>query len=159
MKFEHTSTYQASTDEVYAMLTDPAFREKVCSYVKAPDFNVEVTAGTPLVVEVTQEQPVRNVPAFATKVVGDSVVIRQVETWVNATEAELDLTIPGKPGQLQGSINLIESNGVTRYAIDGELKVRVPLIGGKLESVVEELLKAFLVAEAEVGAAWLAGDR
>lgn len=159
MKFEHTSTYQAPSIEVYAMLTDPAFREKVCSYVKAPDFTVEVTVGPPLVVEVTQEQPVRNVPAFATKVVGDAVVIRQIETWVGTTEAELDLTIPGKPGQLSGSINLIESDGVTRYAIDGELKVKIPLIGGKLESVIEGLLKAFLVAEAEVGTAWLAGDR
>lgn len=45
MKSEHTSTYQAPSIEVYAMLTDPAFREKVCSYVKAPDFTVEVTVG------------------------------------------------------------------------------------------------------------------
>ena len=35
----------------------------------------------------------------------------------------------------------------------------VPLVGGKLESLIEGLLKLFLSAEGTVGQTWLAGER
>jgi hypothetical protein len=40
-----------------------------------------------------------------------------------------------------------------------EVKVKVPLIGGKLESLMADLVTQGMDKEQEAGAAWLAGDR
>lgn len=159
MRFSHQNSYSAPAAEVYAMLTDQAFREQVCSAIKSTRHSVEVTAGPPVVVVVDQDQAVRNVPSYAAKVVGTSVRILQTETWTDQSHADVHLTIPGKPGDLRATLSLVEDSGVTTATTEGDLKVSIPLIGSKLESVVAGLVTSFLAAEAEVGAAWLTGDR
>ncbi|MFT4009490.1 MAG: DUF2505 domain-containing protein [Nocardioidaceae bacterium] len=157
MRFHHESTYSAPVGEVFAMLTDQSFREQVCGQVKSSSHAVDVAAGPPVVVTVDQDQPVRNVPPYAAKLVGEIVRIHQIETWADQARATLDLTIPGKPGQLTATRTLTEHDGVTTDSIDGELKVNIPLVGGKLEQVIGGLLTGFLAAESEVGATWLSG--
>lgn len=156
MRFQHTSSYDAAPDEVYPMLLDPMFREKVCVRIKSVDHSVSVSGQT---VSISQTQRVRKVPAFAAKLVGETITINQVETWTSPTTADLELTIPGKPGHLRGRIALTPSGEGTTYSVDGDLKVSIPLVGGKLEGLIEELLKLFLKREHETGQAWLAGER
>ena len=155
MRFQHTAAYDAPPAEVQAMLTDPAFREKVCVAVKSVDYSVDVEGST---VTVHHTQRVRKVPAFAAKLVGETIQIHQVEQW-STGEAKLELTIPGKPGHLLGTILLTPNGAGTTYRVDGELKVSIPLVGGKLEGLIEKLLKMFLTREGEVGQKWLAGER
>jgi Protein of unknown function (DUF2505) len=160
MKFEHVNAYDAPSADVYTMLTDQAFREKVCAVVKSQDYTVKVdSSGEQVTVDVDQTQRVRKVPSFAAKLVGETVQIRQVERWTTPTAANLELTIPGKPGQLRGAIALQESGGRTTHSIRGDLKVSIPLVGGKLEGLIAGLLNMFMDAEQKVGTAWLDGDR
>jgi len=160
MRFSHTSTYDAPPDEVYAMLTDPKFREKVCTFVKSPTHSVSAAASGEVVsVTIDQTQSVRKVPAFAAKLVGETIRIVQVERWTTPAAADLELTIPGKPGHLRGLIALDPSATGTIQTVTGELKVSIPLVGGKLEGLIEGLLKMFMRAEEKVGRAWLAGER
>jgi hypothetical protein len=155
MRFEHTSRYDAQPPDVREMLLDATFREKVCVAVKSVDYSVAVDGST---VVIQQSQRVRKIPAFAAKLVGETIEIHQVERWTSPTEAALELTIPGKPGHLRATVTLTESGGGTDYRADGELKVSIPLVGGKLESVIADLLTLFLTREHETGQAWLAGD-
>ena len=154
MRFQHSSRYDAPPADVYAMLLDPTFRERVCVAVKSVGYSVDVAGST---VTIHQTQRVRKIPSFAAKLVGEAIEIHQVERWTSPTTADLELTIPGKPGHLKATITLTPSGDSTEYRADGELKVSIPLVGGKLESVIADLLKLFLTREHETGQAWLAG--
>ena len=43
--------------------------------------------------------------------------------------------------------------------VELEIKVKVPLIGGKLEGLLEDQVRKGMDIEHEVGKAWLKGDR
>jgi len=163
MRFEHVNTYPATAAEVLEMLGDADFRERVCEYIHATEYSVEVTGtgtGTePTVVEVSQTQVARKIPSIAQKFVGDTVQIVQRETWTSVDAATFDMVIPGKPGQLRGTISLRERDGQCDEVFAGEVKVQVPLVGGKLESFVSDLLKKMLAAEGRVGVSWLEESR
>ena len=155
MRFEHVNSYDAPADAVYAMLVEREFRERVCEACKSPRWAVQVSDDATVVVD--QSQAVRNVPAFAAKLVGDTIDIHQVERWTSPTSADIELTIPGKPGQLRGTVTLETTDGGTRHVVAGDLKIGVPLVGGKLEGLIAGLLAKAMDKELEVGRAWLDG--
>lgn len=158
MRFTHRLTYDASPDEVAAMLADPAFREAVCEAMHASDHTVEVLgSGAGLTVVVDQTQPARGIPSYARKFVGEEIRIVQRESWADGSGGTLSLEIPGKPGTFDGTLTLAAQGAGTVESVDGEVKVKVPLVGGKLEGLVGDLFRAALEAEERVGRTWLAG--
>ena len=74
--------YDASLDDVSAMLDDPAFREQVLADQQVLRSSVDITGD---VVTVEQVQAAEGLPSFATKFVGDEITIIQRETWTSAT--------------------------------------------------------------------------
>lgn len=159
MRFEHVNSYSAAPDAVYAMLTDASFREEVCAYIRSTDYAVAVADEDGRVqVRVEQTQIPRKLPAIAAKVVGDSVQIVQTEDWSAPGQADFAMEIPGKPGHLRGSIRLTPTSTGTDQVFTGEVKVQVPLVGGKLEGLVADLLRKALAAEGRVGEKWLSGE-
>ncbi len=66
------------------------------------------------------------------------------------------MEIPGKPGDMRGTVALRESGGTTTETVDLTVKVGIPLVGGKLEGLIADLLLKALRAENTVGRAWLA---
>jgi hypothetical protein len=160
VKFSYDLTYDAAPDAVLEMLSDPAFRDRVCEAVHGTDRAISIQgSGAGMVATIDQTQPARGIPAFATRFVGDQIQIVQRERWGTATSASMELEIPGKPGSFAGTIALVDSGAGTTQTVSGEVKVKVPLIGGKLEGLVGDLLRSALKAENRVGRAWLAGDR
>lgn len=152
----HTLEYDAPLADVAAMLADPAFREEVCAYQRVirADVAIEVDGNTKTVV-VDQVQPAKGIPGFARKFVGDEINIVQREDWSSPEAADLHVTIPGKPGEMAGSITLEESGGTTTETVDVRIKVGIPLVGGKIEDLIAGLLRKALVAENKVGRDYL----
>ncbi len=160
MKFSHTMTYDAPPADVAAMLADPAFREKVCTAGDSVRHEVSIDgSGSGMKVVVDQTQPADGIPSFAKRFVGDEIQIVQRESWKNETKASLTVEIPGKPGDFKGDIALDADGDGTRETVAGEIKVKIPMVGGKLESLIGDLLRKALKSEERVGRAWLAGDR
>lgn len=160
MRFSYELRYDAPPADVYAMLSETSFREKVCAAGGATEHAVEITpAGEGMNVLVDQTQPADGIPSFATKFVGDRIHIVQRETWTSPDEADLDLAIPGKPGHVKGKVTLAPAGAGTLETVEGEVKVHIPLVGGKLESLIANLLKSALHSEQRVGKAWLEGSR
>ena len=158
MRFRHEQHYAATPAEVHAMLADESFRARVTDAQEARTSTVDITPdGDAVTVRLDQTRGSEGIPAFAQKIVGDSIRIVQVETWADASEAALDVTIPGKPGRLTGTISLAVDGSGTVKVVDGDLRVNVPLLGGKLERLVADLLGEALDQEGQVGKAWLAG--
>lgn len=159
MKFSHDLTYDASPAQVRAMLADPAFREQACEAMHASRREVSIQEdGTGMTVLVDQTQPARGLPGFAKSVVGDEMRIVQRESWTDEGAATLSIEIPGKPGRFDGSITLVGDGAGTRETVAGEVRVKLPLLGGKLEGLVGDVLRSALEAEQRVGRSWLAGQ-
>lgn len=159
MRFVHEMRYTATVDEVAAMLADPAFREEVCAHQQVLDSSVSVTGeGDTLTVVVEQVQEARGIPSYAQKFIGDRIAITQRETWRSATSADLDIVVPGKPARMTGTLTLLADGDETVETLAGELKVSVPLIGGRIEELMGDVVRLALDAEYAVGQRWLAGD-
>ena len=148
--------YDASPDEVYAMLTDPSFREEACRQMKVLRVSAGVEdSGDATIVTVDQVQPAQGLPSFATKLTGDEIRIIQEEAWVDGRYADVHVTIPGKPGEMEGTAVLEERDGGTVEKVDLEIRVRLPLVAGKIERLAADMLRKALRAENEAGRAYL----
>jgi hypothetical protein len=152
----HESTYDTSPAGARAMLTDKTFREEVCEFIRAIRHQVTVEpSGSATRVVIEQHMPARGNPSFAKKFVGDEIEIVQTEDWTSETHADVRVEIPGRPGHVTGTVDLREQDGSTVEVIDMTVKVHVPLVGGKIEGLIGDMLVKALTAEHKVGREYL----
>lgn len=160
MKFRNELTYDASPADVFEMLADPAFREATCAAQDVISVEVEIErSGNGFTLTVDQLQNTDDLPGFARTFAGSSTRAIQREVWADSTGGTLVIEAPGKPTEMKGTITLRDEGSGTREIVELEIKVKVPLIGGKLEKVMAEKIKAGMDAEHRTGIAWLNGDR
>jgi hypothetical protein len=158
MHFRHELSYAATPDEVFEMLADPAFREKVSAAqdVVSADVAIQRTAeGFNLTND--QVQRTAGLPSFAKKFTGETTRAIQVEEWPDRHGGSLRIDAPGKPSSIQGTIALLADGDGTTEVVELDIKVKVPLIGGKLEGLLADTIRKGIVIEEEVGRAWLSG--
>ena len=81
MRVKESFTYpDTDVESVYALITDPAFREDAVAAVGGQDIEVTIEpSGDGHTVTVIQTQPAK-VPDFIKKFVGESVMAKQTET-------------------------------------------------------------------------------
>ncbi len=152
----HDLTYDAPLESVAAMLGDPAFRERVCDAQHVLSHEVTVTpTGVGKHVRIDQLQNATGLPSFATRIVGDSIRIVQEEDWSTTSQADVTVVIPGKPGDMRGTARLAESGGVTTETVELSIRVSIPLVGGKVEGLVADMLLRALGTENRVGRDYL----
>ena len=157
-RLSYDLTYDAPLSDVAAMLADPEFRQAVCDHQRVLRSSVEIEPdGAGFRARIEQVRPAQSIPSFARKFVGDEIEIVQTELWGSADHGDITMEIPGKPGDISGTTRLRESGGTTTETVDLTVKVGIPLVGGKLEGLVGDLLLKALKAENVVGRAWLAG--
>jgi hypothetical protein len=160
MDFTETLSYDASPDEVFAMLCDKDFREEVCKRSHAIRYHINVVPEADSAKVLISRVMPADVPDFAKALVGPEIEILQTEQWQPPSSsgvriADLRMEIPGKPGQLVGTVTLRPEGAGTIEVIAGELKVKIPFFGGKLEAVIAKALQEGIRLEGKVGAGWL----
>src|SRR4051794_38051210 len=139
------------------MMIDPAFRERVCDALGA--IRKTVTTGPEgggVKVVIDMAQPTQGIPGFAKKFVGEEIQMVQTERWSDLENARVDVAIPGKPGQMTGTVTLREEGGTTTETVAMDIRVSIPLVGGKIESLIADLLRKALRVENSVGRDYLA---
>jgi hypothetical protein len=164
MELKHSTSYDATGEEIFAIVTDATFREQVCEQTKSLSYDVKVTqAGGDTVVRVERELPSDNLPDIARKFVGQTLTVVQTETWHPAKpdgsrDADVKGEIAGAPVTIKGTARIAAEAGQTVQAIQLDVKVAVPLIGKKIESLVVDAIRAGLVKEYELGHVWADGS-
>jgi hypothetical protein len=147
----------ATVDQVFAMLANREFREAVCEYQRVLRHAVTVDqVGETASVTIDQDHGTDRLPGFAKKVVGDRINIVQSEVWTGGAHGNITVTVPGKPGEMTGTATLVGENGGVTEKVDMAVKVNLPLIGGKVEGLIADMLLKALRAEHHVGRDWLA---
>jgi uncharacterized protein YndB with AHSA1/START domain len=160
MRLRHEITYDAPLADVFAMLSDPAFRQRSAEAMGVISADVSINAkGAGISVKIDQVQPTQGVPSFARKFAGETTRAVQTEEWDSPSGGTISIQTPGKPTSIDGTLSLTTSGSTTTEVLDVEVKVKVPLIGGKLESLMADLVAKGMDEEHAAGVAWLAGDK
>ena len=169
MRVTSTIRYDAGPDEVYSMLTDPAFQDRKLKGTGALAWEVEVLpagagAAAGATVRTSRALPTANIPDLFRSAVGTTLRLVQVETWGGpdpdgGRSGTVTVEVQGAPIRFSGTLRLSPAAGGTQELVDGELKARIPLVGGRVEKAAAPALEAAIQAEERSGRAWLAGQR
>jgi hypothetical protein len=152
----------ATPDQAFAMLVDPAFRTAVCEATNAigHDVGIEEGADGGASVRVDRTMPAE-VPDFVKKLVGETLDIRQTETWsppdaTGRRTADVLVDVLGQPARMTGTIVLESTEDGCREVMTGTVKVSIPFLGGKIEPEIAKAIVAAAKAEQRTGREWLA---
>ena len=161
-RIEHHSTSGWSVTQVHGALSDPEYlRDRLRELGGASTEIVEhEKTHDGVQFAVRQGVPVDELPSVVRQLVGANLVVDRTESWRRADErhctGEIAARVAGVPGSITGSMWLREvPGGGSELVVDGEVKVSLPLVGGKIEALAAEQLQGLLAAEAEFTSEWL----
>ncbi|MBK6764656.1 MAG: DUF2505 domain-containing protein [Micrococcales bacterium] len=161
-KISRVDKYQASADAVWAMLSDRAYVDS--KYQALGDISTDVqtfdTSDSAITLKVERIVPA-DLPDFAKKILGDTNKLVQTEHWTasgGSYVCDLHIDFPGKPLKVTGRLEVKPTGDASAdWVVNMDVKASVPLIGGKLEGVVEKETLASLDKEYAFNQEWLAG--
>ncbi len=108
---------------------------------------------------VSRELPA-GVPGFLERFLPKDGRVTQTDRWGPPTgdtrAGTWSVELPGAPARLGGTMRLEPSATGSRFVLDGEVSVKVPLVGGKAESYVAGMVEKLAAKEGQVLRAALA---
>ncbi|HWH30138.1 MAG TPA: DUF2505 domain-containing protein [Mycobacteriales bacterium] len=113
----------------------------------------EQTASGGTVLEVSRELPA-GVPGFLERFLPQDGRVTQTDSWEppsgDTRRGTWTVTMPGAPVTMGGTMRVEPGPRGSRYVVDGEVHVKVPVIGGKAEGFVAGMFDKLSAKEAEV---------
>jgi hypothetical protein len=146
--------YAGTLDQVTQMLADPEFREAVCDAQHALNRTVTST-GIPGTVDVSVVHPTDDVPSFAQRFVGGHVTVDRHEIWTDTTHADMTISAGFSAATMTGTRTLRETDKGVAETVVIEVSVKIPLIGGRVESLVCDLMTKAFDKEEKIAASYL----
>lgn len=154
--------YAADPKTVFSMLIDEEFLARKAVATGALSHEVSATSRDDggVTVRVQRILPAQ-LPDFVKRFVGETLDVVQTDDWGpdegdGARSGRFTVEIAGAPATMQGDLRL-EADGETGSveSFDGEVKVSIPFVGGKIEQVAADAVLAAVKKEGQVGRAWL----
>ncbi len=159
MHFELIQRYDADADAVDAAYADPGLYPALVGLPKLGGIEVVGHDGPPVVRMEVRFRFTGHLPPAVTAVVHPERL-----TWVQETvhdhadrSARFRLLPDHYPDRLRcrGRYAIADQAGGSRRVVSGELQVRAPLVGGRVEQAIVSGLEEYLEAEAPVVDAWI----
>lgn len=160
-KISRIDKYDASPDQLFAMLCDRGYVDG--KYQALGDVSSTVDEFTPgddtIKLKVSRVVPT-DLPDFAKKILGETSDLIQEESWTKTATGyvcDLHIASPGKPLNITGKLEIKGTGDATSdWHVDMDIKSSIPLVGGKLEGVVQKETLASLDKEYAFNKEWLA---
>lgn len=156
--------YPADPQRVAAMLADPRFvAAKFTPFLPAgtppPQVGVE-RDGEAFTVRTSVPVPAGLVPDAARALVPADLTLDTTETWAPAGDGSWRGTLTATLGTLPATVDLDQAlrpvDGGTERTAEGEVSVRIPFLGAKLEAAAAGYLDDMAAAEHRAGLDYLA---
>ena len=154
-RFSSSFDAPADVERLYGVLTAPDWAA-IKSVQLGDDSKVvrrDVVAGEAVTLVVSRRLPA-GVPGFLQKFLPSDQRVTTTDVWgpdeAGSRRGTWVAEIAGAPAKLGGTMRIEAAEGGSRYTIEGEVKVPVPLIGGKAEAFIAEQVVKLAEAEAEV---------
>jgi len=155
--------YPADPASVFAMLTDQTFQERKVAEVSRGEWSVRVQRDDDTALIVSHRTlPSDVVPDAFRAMLSSTITVTQTETWGSAAadgsrSGSIDVELHGAPIRLTGTLTLSPArDGGCTERVEGDLKAKIPLVGGKVERAAEPAVRAAIDAEGRIGLRWLA---
>ena len=136
MHLSYRHTYKGSSDDVVALMANPAFITDVAEHAGATSHEVRVEGAT------THMSLDLEAPRDVAKFVGRTIHVTQRLTW-GAADAQgvrtgtVDFDVKGVPVNVSVEARLTPSGPYSCVGTyEGDLNVRIPLVGRKVETLV-----------------------
>lgn len=159
MKLTARNRFDADVERVFAALSDPDRLAAMNTAIGATDCAVvsqDDRGGAPWL--VTSRRVTVDLPGFARKVMQPTNTVVQTDDW-SASEPDGSRTcryrveVKGVPSRIDGTMTLRPDGDGCVQQIDAEVKVSIPLLGGRLEKFAVESGRKEIAAQAD----WLTG--
>jgi hypothetical protein len=159
-KFTNSDSYAADVDALWAMISNQDYWLTKYAALGATNVTVDqFDAGEQSLTVATQRDVPADLPGFAKKIVGDTNHVTQVERWTRSGDgAHCSVTIAVKnvPGGTTGTMDMRPDGDGTVWTANFDIKVGIPLIGGKFENLLRDETGANFRAEKPFNDTWLA---
>lgn len=120
---------------------------------------VDHCAATPTADGVHVELSVK-APAEAKRIAGETLNATLEAVWKPAGDNDwrgpITIDVKGLPASFAGTSAITQDGGGTSVVYEGDLSIRLPLIGPRLEAKAAPYLMSVLDAQQAAGASWLA---
>ena len=149
----HTKTL-LTTDlvKVYDAMVDEAVTAQKYESLGNTDVSVETTEQAAGHRIHARRKVALELPGFMTKIMSPTNVYDQVDIWTPVAggyDGTFEIKVEGAPVHLKGSMTLRETPGGVEYAVDGEVKVTVPFVGGMAGGFAADQATKVSAAEGE----------
>jgi hypothetical protein len=134
--------YTFDSEAVFGVFTRKDFIEPKYAYVGATNFEfIEYGEKDGTFIIHTTRDISAEIPGFAKKFISPTTTIIQKEVWTLSDEPTkkgvVEVKAKGLPMQMAGDIILQPTNEGSENILTYEIKVNIPLIGGKLASFLD----------------------
>ena len=160
MQFTQSVSYPGTVDEVVAMYLTPAYLER-----RFGQFVVEGSQAVSAEGErVSFAGTVRPelIPAAAARFVKSDLRISFTEEWARdeaGATSRTSVTVDGAPVSVEATSTLSPSDAGSVRVVTGNVSVRVPLLGGRIEKEAVSHLGRVVEREQALAAQWLGEHR
>ncbi len=166
-QIDYRSTSPHPADEVYATMVDPDYLRARLKQLGGPgaallEHTVDVDGAR---YRLRHGLDAKDLPSIVRRRDARATSSIERSETVDARgrrryRGEVQVAIPGTPASAAGGMRLRDlSDGGSELHVRADVTVQVPLVGGKIESIVGEQVQKLLAAESVFTRQWLAGDR
>jgi hypothetical protein len=159
-RFEHRATFSAPASTVHSTLVDRAFLEERLRVLggKGATLVDHRDGADGVSLRLRQGVAAERLPGAVRAILKGDLVVEREERWTPDGAATGRATISGVPGEITSRHRLTDRADGSELVVDAEVRVGIPLVGGKLEGVIAEQVGKLLAAESEFTAKWLADN-
>ena len=163
MQLVKTHTFDAPIAECWAMFSNPDAH--VAKFEGMGHHGVTIVekkkTKKQLLLTVTREVDIVGIPGFAKKFIKDRNTVVSIDEWNDFGDGTyggtFTLDTKGVPIDIKGQTLLeADDDNATSYTVTIEIKVNVPLIGGKLSDFAKGIVIKQMDEEFALGDTWLA---
>ena len=164
--FDMATDYEGSVEQVHEALRDEQYWLARLADSGADDASLDsmrLDDQGGVAVATTQILRADRLPGIVTQFHRGDLAIQRVESWTGlvdgAAKAAVTGAIAGAPVSLSGDGHLAPSDRHARLAFRATVEVRIPLVGGKVETFIGNQLVELLIAEQRFTTMWIAEHR
>lgn len=157
MKINETFQYEdVNAEDVYGLVSSQEFRTESADAQGSLELDLSVEPnGDGHTINIKRKLPAE-LPDFIKRLTGDTVEVHQVEEWSGPSAdgsrtATVLVKIVGQPASMKGTSTIAPAGHGATMTITGEVQVKIPLIGRKIEPEIAKTILSSIRQEVELG--------
>ncbi len=159
-RIERSEQHTKSVDALHAAFTSEQYWNDRLAEIGGPGAKIlDVrTHDETFTVDLQQAIAAKYLPQLVTKVHPGDLILKRTETWgpvaASTASGHFEVSVDGAPATINGTLALAADRDGSVLRIAGQVDVRIPLFGGRIEEAVVEQLQRLLVKESEFTERW-----